>query len=407
MIIEYLKLAFADLWANKLRAFLSLIGIVIGVAVVYAIFTIADLTEYAIKSELMSGEGIVTIQYVEDSDDEESNSMRNFAALFGFSVGDTLNYHFNDQDLDDLLMIDGILATYANYSTSASVDFAGNNRNIMIKRYAEGFLDFYSYEVVAGNSLDKYQVDQRISAVVVDKIFVTTNSKYTDQEAIGKTFRINNRIFTIVGVIESDQRSLTGMILMDGIAYDSVFSKGTMTNISVKVDPSKDLDEVSDNATRFLNQRYGTLDNYEVQDLSSIVAQITSVTNVLSTIMAIIAMVSLLVAGIGVMNIMYISVLERTREIGVKRAIGASKSAIQFQFLVESSTLTIIGGVFGIIIGIIIIQIAMSLLDFHMPLNYLYVVYGIIFSLSLGLAFGYLPARKAAKLNIIEAIATE
>ena len=236
---------------------------------------------------------------------------------------------------------------------------------------------------------------------------MTTNSKYTTEEAVGKTFRINNRIFTIAGVIESDQRSLTGMILMDGIAYDSVFSKGTMTNVSVKVDPSKDLDEVSDSATSFLNKRYGTTDNYEVQDLSSIVAQITSVTGVLSTIMAIIAMVSLLVAGIGVMNIMYISVLERTREIGVKRAIGASKAAIQFQFLVESSTLTIIGGIMGIFFGIVIIQVAMSLLDFHMPMNYLYIVYGIVFSLSLGLAFGYLPARKAAKLNIIEAIATE
>ena len=407
MIIEYLKLSFADLWANKLRAFLSLIGIVIGVAVVYAIFMIADLTEYAIKSELMSGEGIVTIQYVEDTDDDERTSMSNFAALFGFSVGDSLNYHFSDQDLDDLLKIDGIQAAYANYSTSAQVDFANNKRNVMIKRYAEGFLDFYSYEIVAGRSLNDYEVDQRISAVVVDKIFVTTNSKYTPEEAIGKTFRINNRIFTIAGVIESDQRSLTGMILMDGIAYDSVFSKGTMTNVSVKVDPSKDLDEVSDSATSFLNKRYGTTDNYEVQDLSSIVAQITSVTGVLSTIMAIIAMVSLLVAGIGVMNIMYISVLERTREIGVKRAIGASKAAIQFQFLVESSTLTIIGGIMGIFFGIVIIQVAMSLLDFHMPMNYLYIVYGIVFSLSLGLAFGYLPARKAAKLNIIEAIATE
>ncbi len=407
MIIEYLKLSFADLWANKLRAFLSLIGIVIGVAVVYAIFMIADLTEYAIKSELMSGEGIVTIQYVEDSEDDENTNMANFAALFGFSVGDSLNYHFSDQDLEDLLKIEGIQAAYANYSTSAQVDVANNKRNVMIKRYAEGFLDFYSYEVVAGRSLNDYEVDQRISAVVVDNTFITTNSKYTNEEAIGKTFRINNRIFTIAGVIESDQRSLTGMILMDGIAYDSVFSKGTMTNVSVKVDPSKDLDEVSDSATSFLNKRYGTTDNYEVQDLSSIVAQITSVTGVLSTIMAIIAMVSLLVAGIGVMNIMYISVLERTREIGVKRAIGASKAAIQFQFLVESSTLTIIGGVVGIFFGIVIIQVAMSLLDFHMPMNYLYIVYGLVFSLSLGLAFGYLPARKAAKLNIIEAIATE
>ena len=407
MIFEYVKLSFADLWANKLRAFLSLIGIVIGVAVVYAIFSIADLTEYAIKSELMSGEGIITIQYVESDENQETNNMRSFAALFGFSIGDTLNYHFTDDDLVDLLAIDGILETFANYTTSGRINIDDKTVNVVIKRHSTNFLDFYSYELISGKVFDDYPINSRISAVLVDKTFISVNTSYTVEEAVGKTFRLRNRIFTIAGVIDSSTRSINGMVLMDGIAYDSIFSKGTMANISVKIDPTKDLDTVSAAATSFLNQRYGTIDNYEVQDLSAIVSQITSVTGVLSTIMAIIAMVSLLVAGIGVMNIMYISVLERTREIGVKRAIGASKTAIQFQFLVESSTLTIVGGVAGIIFGIIIIQIAMSLLDFHMPMNFLYIIYGIIFSLSLGLAFGYLPARKAAKLNIIEAIATE
>ena len=407
MIIEYLKLSFADLWANKLRGFLSLIGIVIGVAVVYAIFSIADLADYAIKSELMGGEGIVTIQYVEDPEDEESMTMKNFAVLFGFNVGNSLNYHFSDADLTDLLQVDGILDTFANYGVSTSVNFEGANTNVQVKRHADNFLDFYSYDLISGELLNAYPQDYRISVALVDKVFISLNTTLTPTEAIGKTFRINNRIFTIIGVIDNSQNSVNGMILMDPIAYDSLFSRGTMTNISVKVDSSKDLDVVSASATGFLNSRYGTTDNYEVQDLSAIITQITSVTGVLSTIMAIIAMVSLLVAGIGVMNIMYISVLERTREIGVKRAIGASKKAIQFQFLVESSTLTIIGGVFGIIFGIVIIQIAMSILNYQMPINIMYIIYGLLFSLSLGLLFGFLPARKAAKLNIIEAIATE
>ena len=393
MILEYLKLSFADLWANKLRGFLSLIGIVIGVAVVYAIFSIADLADYAIKSELMSGEGIVTIQYVDDTADDESQTMKNFAALFGFNVGNSLNYHFSNADLTDLLQIDGILDTFANYAVTTTVNFEGNNTNVQVKRHAANFLDFYSYDLIEGKLLGDYPEDSRISVALVDKVFISLNTTLTPSEAVGQTFRINNRIFTIIGIIDNTRNSVNGMILMDPIAYDSLFSRGTMTNISVKVDSSKDLDVVSAAATGFLNSRYGTTDNYEVQDLS--------------TIMAIIAMVSLLVAGIGVMNIMYISVLERIREIGVKRAIGASKKAIQFQFLVESSTLTIIGGVFGIIFGVIIIQIAMSLLSYQMPINIMYIIYGLLFSLSLGLLFGFLPARKAAKLNIIEAIATE
>lgn len=406
MILEYIKLSFRDLLNNRLRTFLSLIGIVIGVAVVYAIFSIADITEYAITQQLTSGNGVVTIQYVEKTEGDNS-MMSQMQALFGTNTGGVLSYHFTAEDLAELKQIEGITDTYPNYSISAQPYFNHEQVSASITRYEDNFFEFYSYQLKAGYELKDFTAEERLSIVLVDTSFITNNTDLSYEEAIGQTIQLNNRIFTIVGVIANDGTSMSATIVMDGVAYDSIYSQGTMNNVSVKVDPRYDLEVVGQDATDYLNAKYGTVDNYEVQDLSFLISQITSITGILSTVMGIIALVSLVVAGIGVMNIMFVSVVERTREIGVKRAIGASKRAISFQFIVESCTLTFIGGMIGVAAGIGIVQLALLLLNFSMPINLTYIVYAIVFSISLGIAFGYLPAKRAANLNIIQAIATE
>ena len=407
MILEYVKLSFQDLINNKLRSFLSLIGIVIGVAVVYAIFSIADITEYAITQQLTGGNGVVTLQFSENTDGE-TNMMAQMRALM--SQGGKLEYRFTNSDLEELLKIDGIQDSIGNYSarTTVSIDQM-EPFSTTVTRYTDNYIDFYSYTISTGYDLLEFPPSERMSIVLVDTSFVTNNTQYTKNEIIGKKIKLYNRVFTIVGVIETEGTSM-GMgssILLDGKAYDSIFSQGTMQTISIKVDPTYDLDLVSAEASAYLNNKYGTEDNYEVQDLSFLISQITSITGILSTVMGIIALVSLVVAGIGVMNIMYVSVIERTREIGVKRALGASKNAIRIQFIVEACTLTFIGGMIGVALGISIVQLALYLLSFSMPINITYVLYAIIFSISLGFAFGYLPAQRAANLNIIQAIATE
>jgi len=407
MILEYIKLSFQDLINNKLRSFLSLIGIVIGVAVVYAIFSIADITEYAITQQLTGGNGVVTLQFTEDT--EESNSMAaQMRALM--SQGGKLEYRFTSSDLEELLTIEGIQDSIGNYSARATVSFEQNEAfTSTITRYTSNYIDFYSYTLSTGYDLLEFSKSERMSLVLVDTSFVSNNTDYTFAEIIGKHIKLNNRVFIIVGVIQTESSSMgmSSTILLDESAYDSIFSQGTMQTISIKVDPTYDLDIVSAQASAYLNNKYGTEDNYEVQDLSFLISQITSVTGILSTVMAIIALVSLVVAGIGVMNIMFVSVIERTREIGVKRALGASKNAIRFQFIIEACTLTFIGGMLGVALGIGIVQLALFLLNFAMPINLTYVLYAIVFSISLGIAFGYLPAQRAANLNIIQAIATE
>lgn len=407
MFLEYFKLSLEELKDNKLRTFLSLIGIVIGVAVVYIVLSIADIAEVAITSEILDDGGIITVQYTDDV----SGSMNNFRMAPGmkgnFAQGTELSYDFQEEDVTEIDEIAGVLMAYANYNTSADVIFEDNDKSGAVKRTTDVFQEFFEYNIVAGKDLSEYIGQELLSLALIDTDFLERNSELEAEQVIGSMIYLNNRIYKIAGVYETSNNSIMNTILLNEVAYDSMFSQGTIENLSIKIDPLYDVDIVGEEVTEFLNAKYGTEENYEVQDLSSMLESITSVTNILSIVMAVIGGISLLVAGIGVMNIMYVSVIERTREIGVKRALGASKGAIMIQFIVEAALLTLIGGLLGILIGVIVINVALSVLELSMPTNYFYISFAIAFSITLGIVFGFLPAKQAANLNIIAAIATE
>ena len=407
MIFEYIKLSFQDLLSNKLRSFLSLIGIVIGVALVYTIFSIADITEYAITQQLTGENGIVTLQFNENTD-EDNLLLLSMQSLL--NQEEPLEYRFTNDDVEELCEINGVLDALGNYSTTTPFSIAKSKPSYSnVIRYTDNYINFYTYVIKAGHDLSVFTDAESLSIALVDVTFVDENTTYTYEEIIGETIQMNNRVFIVVGVLEKESTLINAgsTIFLNSTAYDSIFSKGTMKSISIKVDPRFNLELVSTKASSYLNEKYGTENQYEIQDLSFLISQITSVTGILSMIMGIIALVSLAVAGIGIMNIMYVSVIERTREIAVKRAIGASKFTIQIQFIVESCTLTFIGGLLGVFLGIGIVQLALLLLNFAMPINMNYILYAIIFSTSLGIAFGFLPAKYAANLNITQAIGAE
>ncbi|NLC96138.1 MAG: FtsX-like permease family protein [Erysipelotrichaceae bacterium] len=408
MIFEYIKLSINELFNNKLRTFLSLIGIVIGVAVVFTILSINDIANAAISSAITGTNGTVNINYTSDKSDEESNLYTSFASSFG-GIGE-VNYRFDPDDTAELIKIDGISDALPHYSSSINVSLDRKNITMNIKRDSENFIDFYNLELVKGKYIRDYPEDKRMSIAVVSDKFIENSMKLTIDEALGKTIKLNNKLFTIVGVSSSNNSNIDNIILLYDKAYDTMFSSGSIQFMSIKIDPGYDLNDTTALAVDKMNELHNTTntkDGYIQEDLSLIISQITSVTNILSIVMSIIASISLLIAGIGVMNIMLVSVVERTKEIGVKRAIGASKGAISFQFIIESSLLTLLGGVIGIIFGITVIKLALNLLDMNLPINISYVFFAVIFSISLGIIFGFLPAKRAANLNIIEAIQSE
>ncbi len=408
MILEYLKLSVNELWNNKLRSFLSLIGIVIGVAVVFIILSISDIANVAITSQITGSNGVVNINYIKDRTNKENILMSSFMSNAGGS-GEK-NYKFNYDDINELNKIEGVVDSLAHYSSYVKASVGRKTSNLNVKRNNDNFIKFYDIQLTAGKFIEDYPTDKQINLTIISEKFITDVLELTPEEALGKTVKINNRLFTICGIFTSNNDSFKLANIISKEAYDGLFSSGTIQFMAIKVKPGADVGETTNKAVTKLNELHNTTntkEGFKEEDLSVIINQIKTVTGILSLIMSIIASISLLVAGIGVMNIMLVSVVERTREIGVKRALGASKKAIQFQFIVESSLLTLIGGLIGILIGIGVIKIALVLLKMNLPLNIFYIIFAAGFSISLGVIFGYLPAKRAANLNIIEAIQSE
>lgn len=401
MLFEYFKLSLEELRENKLRSALSLIGIVIGVMVVYIIFSISDAVDAAITQEVMGDAGGISVTYVPEEDEEIFN-------FIGQVMSDVDGYYYKEEDPQYIIdNVEGVTAAYINYSASPSINYDNERVSASVKREDDNFENFYEYTIIAGSNLDEYNTEELQQAVIVESSLVESYADSDNEGILSDVIFINNRVFTIVGVFENSD-DLSGTVILDDSAYDTMFSESTIENISIKTDPAYDAVEVGDNVGLALDAKYQhSSGSYQAEDLSMILNTITSITGILSIVMSLIAGISLLVAGIGVMNIMFVSVVERTREIGVKRAIGASKAAIQVQFIVEAALLTFIGGVIGLLAGVGIMQIALNILNITMGINLTYVVFALVFSLVLGVVFGFLPARRAAELNIIEAIATE
>lgn len=408
MIFEYIKLSVRELLNNKLRSFLSLIGIVIGVAVVFIIFSISDIANVAITNQITGTNGSVNINYVKDRTDKFEVLNQSMNSNFG-GMG-SKQYVFDVNDLEDLKQIKGVEDALAVSTAYENVKVNRDTFQVAIRSAPENFMDFYEFKMVAGNSFDAYPKDERINLAIINDKILDDYLQIPAEQAIGQKIKIKNRLFTIAGVTNTPNQNLGTMIAIDQEAYDLMYSKGTIQYLSVKVKPGEDLETTSQLAVDKLNEIHGyqnTKNGYALEDLSFFIQQVTQVTGILSLVMGIIASISLLVAGIGVMNIMLVSVVERTREIGVKRAIGASKSAIRIQFIVESCLLTLIGGIIGVTIGIGVIKIALMVLNMQLPINGTYVVFALVFSITLGILFGYLPSKRAANLNIIEAIQSE
>lgn len=408
MIWEYIKLSISELVNNKLRSFLSLIGIVIGVAVVFIIFSISDITNVAITNQITGTNGSVNINYLKDRSDQMETINQSFSSSMGGYGAKT--FYYDPDDLPEVRLVEGVEDAIASYSTNQPVEVNRKKLELSIKRNADNFMSFYEFEMLAGKSIDDYPKDEQINLAIINDQVIKYYLDMTAEEAVGQKVKIKNRLFTIVGVTNTPNPNLGAMLAISDDAYDLMFARSTIQHLSVKVKPGFDLETTAQAAVDKLNVMHNytdTKNGYALEDMSFFIDQITQVTSVLSLVMGIIASISLLVAGIGVMNIMLVSVVERTREIGVKRAIGASKGAVQFQFMVESCILTLIGGIIGILIGVGVINLALIVLNMDMPVNMNYVIFALLFSISLGVLFGFLPSKRAANLNIIEAIQSE
>lgn len=397
-------MAWRSLAANKLRTFLTMLGVIIGVTSVIALVSVGmGVKKNVIDNISRLGSNMLIIS--------PGSSNRGGPRGAAGSIT-TLTY-------DDAEAIKNKIKNVSNVSptvqTSQQIVYGHENWNTNVTGVVPEYVSIQSLTIKSGLFFSEHDVDVRnrvsvIGSTVASNLFGKINP-------VGKKIRIGNAPYTIIGVLESKGQSSGGQDQDDVVliplttAQERLIGITYVRSINVQVSDAEKMDEVQNNIEKLLRQRHrireGAEDDFNVRNLTSLMETMTSTTTMITLLLGAIAGISLIVGGVGIMNITLASVTERTREIGIRKAIGATYSNIMLQFLIESTMISIIGGIIGIIIGIGAAQAISKFGDFTTVISGVSIAASFGFALFVGVFFGMLPARKAARLDPIEALRYE
>ena len=391
-VLETFQLAIKNILSSKMRTFLTMLGIIIGVCAVIVIVGLGN---------GMQG-------YIEDSfADMGTDSLTVMIMGRGSSrsVSEEDMYELVEENSEYLKQISPTVTMMGSVKIGSDTLTATSITGI-----SEDYFSMKGYEVVQGRGLQYMDMTDRKKVCVVGQYL---NMAYFGGNAVGQTLKINGNTFTIVGVMAQE-----GSELEEGGTDDCVFVPystaarlsytGTISSYAITVQNTDQISEAKAVVEQKLYQVFSDDDAYTVTSMAELVEEMNSMVNMIIYILAGIAAISLVVGGIGIMNIMLVTVTERTREIGIRRAIGAERASIVTQFLIEAAMLCGIGGLVGMVLGTIGTRVAGSLLV-HMDIwpSLRITVGAFLLSVTLGIAFGIYPAAKASKLQPVEALRAE
>ena len=404
LFTDLLKMAGLSLIANKLRTLLTMLGIIIGVASVIAMTSVGmGVKKNVVDSISRLGSNMLMVM-------PGSSNRGGVRGAAGSVV--TLTY-------DDAKAIKSKIKDVAYVSpivqNSYQVVYGHENWNTTVSGVIPEYVEIQSLTLQSGLFFSEHDVEVR-SRVAVIGTTVATNL-FGEVNPVGKKIRIGNAPYTIIGLIASKGQSSVGQDQDDVVliplttAQERLLGITYVRMINVQVADADKMDEVQARIENLLRQRHRIAadadDDFNVRNLTSLMETMSETTTMITLLLGSIAGISLIVGGIGIMNIMMVSVTERTREIGIRKAIGATYSNIMLQFLIESTMISVIGGIIGIGFGIGLAQAISKFGNFTTVISVVSIIASFGFSLFVGIVFGMLPARKAARLDPIDALRYE
>ncbi|MBM7635093.1 ABC transporter permease [Geomicrobium sediminis] len=396
--LDSVKMALRSLWSHRLRSMLTMLGIIIGVGSVITVVAIGKGGEAVLTSQFAGG-GNNTFEVYYMPPDEE---------LMDYDAYDDVAYTTEDlRAIQEMPSVNQVIA-YAYNSTN--VVYHQEAAGAQILAINENYYDLNEFTASSGRLLDNRDVDNgrrvvTLSTGVVEELFAAND------EAVGQIVNIEGVPFEVIGVHERENQSFFAFqvdeVLLPQSSWPMLYGTDNMDMLNVQANSADDIEIASHAVTNYLNDQSTLSGEYQVLNMEEIEQGISQVTNVTTMIIGGVAGISLLVGGIGVMNIMLVSVTERTREIGLRKSLGATRGNILLQFLIESVTLTTIGGLIGIMLGAGVANTVSLIAGWPFLVSIPVVLLGVGFSMFVGIVFGLLPANKAAKLDPIEALRHE
>lgn len=427
LLFENIALAFASLMANKMRAILTMLGIIIGIGSVITIETVGNSISSSVSSE-MEGRGAnnITVGLKRKSTNEETNER-----------GMTFKEKERKRNVveDDLITDEMIMAYYGEYedeisdvalstylSQDCTIEREGNKAKVAASGINRGQFESLDLEMLYGRTFDSdaYGYGKRVALIsdfAAGRLFGKANVEQVLGETMDLTISGKVYSFVVVGVykyeanmfsMESEENTVTDMYIPIKAVLDCTHIYG-YAQFTVMTQTGVDIDRFMKKTETFFDRYYHTNDAFTISasSMKSMMEMLTSVTDKISLGITIIAGISLLVGGIGVMNIMLVSISERTREIGTRKALGATNGSIRTQFIVEAVVMCLIGGAIGIVLGIVGGSAAAKFMECEAVPSIKSIVVAVLFSLFIGVFFGYYPANKAAQMNPIDALRYE
>lgn len=390
MFLENLKLAFNSMFTNKMRTFLSLLGIVIGVGSVVTIMNLGESVKKSITDSMNIG-GVDEVTVMPTG----SNTV--FSEEFAYTFQ------------DNVLGVDSV-STFV--STNATLRNGQETKSAQVYGVTSTYFDSSSAELLYGEFFTRENNLQRDQVVVLG--YDLAQDLFPGGDAVGSyvsIYRNQAKKYRVVGVLDDKSGAISNNTNNYAFIPFNTFdqrlkSVKAVSQYTIKVKEGYSATDVASDVKSYLSS-IASSNDYYVSSAQELVDMTESVTGYLTTFLAAIAAISLLVGGIGIMNIMLVTVVERTREIGVRKALGATPKTIRSQFLVEATVLSLFGGVIGILFGVVVSYVVASAVGWTLYFSLWAIVMSLGFSSAVGIFFGWYPAAKASALDPIEALAYE